>query len=118
MNRIVVLPGDGIGPEVTREAQRVLELVSERHNLKLSFEKALIGGVSIDKHGTPLHGDVARVTELGAKDVTEALDWLEWERWLVSEPRGYVFVARIVSDVIRTELVVAGQRERFRELAR
>ena len=44
MNRIVVLPGDGIGPEVTREAQRVLELVSERHNLKLSFDKALIGG--------------------------------------------------------------------------
>jgi 3-isopropylmalate dehydrogenase len=41
VNRIVLLPGDGIGPEVTREAQRVLELVSERHNLKLNFEKAL-----------------------------------------------------------------------------
>ena len=58
MNRIVLLPGDGIGPEVTREARRTLELVSERHNLKLSFDKALIGGASIDKHGTPLHDDV------------------------------------------------------------
>ncbi|MFT5694431.1 MAG: isocitrate/isopropylmalate dehydrogenase, partial [Myxococcota bacterium] len=30
MDRIVVLPGDGIGPEVTRQAQRVLEVVCER----------------------------------------------------------------------------------------
>ncbi len=58
MERILVLPGDGIGPEVTREAQRVLEAVAPRHGLKLAFEEAPIGGNSIDAHGTPLRDDV------------------------------------------------------------
>ena len=54
MHKILVLPGDGIGPEVTREAQRVLEAAAERFDLKLHFETALLGGASIDEHGTPL----------------------------------------------------------------
>ncbi len=58
MERILVLPGDGIGPEVTREARRVLEAVTPRHDLKLEFEEAPIGGNSIDAHGTPLRDDV------------------------------------------------------------
>ena len=49
MDRILVLPGDGIGPEVTREACRVLEVVAERHGRKLAFEEGLIGGASIDE---------------------------------------------------------------------
>jgi len=58
VERIVVLPGDGIGPEVTVQARRVLEAVAERHGLDLGFEEALIGGSSIDAHGTPLTDDV------------------------------------------------------------
>ncbi len=54
MARILVLPGDGIGPEVTRQARRVLEAVAERHGIALDFEEAEIGGASIDRHGTPL----------------------------------------------------------------
>ena len=53
-----MLPGDGIGPEVTREAQRVLEAVTPRHGLKLEFETESIGGASIDAHGTPLRDAV------------------------------------------------------------
>ena len=52
--RILVLPGDGIGPEVTREALRALEAVAKRFGLSLAFEEALIGGCSIDANGTPL----------------------------------------------------------------
>jgi 3-isopropylmalate dehydrogenase len=58
MQRILILPGDGIGPEVTREARRVLEAVAARHGLDLAFEEGLIGGASIDAHGTPLADDV------------------------------------------------------------
>ena len=58
MHRIILLPGDGIGPEVTAEARRVLEAVAARHGLELEFEHALIGGASIDEHGTPLSDDV------------------------------------------------------------
>jgi 3-isopropylmalate dehydrogenase len=54
MERILVLPGDGIGPEVTREAQRALEVAARGAGLKLTFQEDLIGGASIDAHGTPL----------------------------------------------------------------
>jgi len=52
--KITVLPGDGIGPEVTSEAVRVLEAVAERfsHELRLTTEK--IGGVAIDEFNDPL----------------------------------------------------------------
>ena len=51
---IVVLAGDGIGPEVTAQAVRVLAAVSERAQLDLVFEDALLGGVAYDAVGTPL----------------------------------------------------------------
>jgi len=54
VNRILVLPGDGIGPDVTEQACRVLESVAARHGIAISREEALIGGASIDAHQTPL----------------------------------------------------------------
>ncbi|HEU4628832.1 MAG TPA: 3-isopropylmalate dehydrogenase [Gemmatimonadaceae bacterium] len=51
---IVLLPGDGIGPEVVAAARRVLERVAPRFELTLTFEEALIGGAAIDATGSPL----------------------------------------------------------------
>jgi 3-isopropylmalate dehydrogenase len=51
---IVVLAGDGVGPEVTAAAVRVLEQVSTQLKLKLEFEDALIGGAAYDSTGSPL----------------------------------------------------------------
>ncbi len=51
---IVTLPGDGIGPEVVSEAQRVLERVAALEGHRLTFEKALMGGCAIDATGNPL----------------------------------------------------------------
>ncbi len=51
---IVVLPGDGIGPEVTAEAVRVLEAVAKKGGHELRFTKLLMGGCSIDAHGVAL----------------------------------------------------------------
>ncbi|HEY7377587.1 MAG TPA: AAA family ATPase [Steroidobacteraceae bacterium] len=42
-----------------------------------------------------------------------ALDELEWRNWLVAEARGYVFVARIVRDVVARDMVTAGERQRM-----
>ncbi|HEY7885861.1 MAG TPA: 3-isopropylmalate dehydrogenase [Cellvibrionaceae bacterium] len=56
--KILILPGDGIGPEIVREARRVLEAVNKKYALDLEFDKALIGGASIDEYGVPL-GDEA-----------------------------------------------------------
>ena len=51
---IVVLPGDGIGPEVTAEAVRALKAIAKRGGHQFSFSEHLIGGCSIEKHGTAL----------------------------------------------------------------
>lgn len=52
--RITVLPGDGIGPEVTAEAVRVLQSVATTAGYKIKFEEHLIGGIAIRETGTPL----------------------------------------------------------------
>lgn len=51
---IAVLPGDGIGPEVTAEAVSCLRALAPRAGLALEFEEALIGGRAIDDVGVPL----------------------------------------------------------------
>ncbi|HEY5851339.1 MAG TPA: 3-isopropylmalate dehydrogenase [Lysobacter sp.] len=51
---IVVLPGDGIGPEVTAAAVEVLRAVAQRYGHVFRFEQHLIGGAAIDATGTPL----------------------------------------------------------------
>ena len=54
MTRITTLPGDGIGPEVTAEAVRVLQTVAAVHGHRFEFQEHAIGGVAIKKFGSPL----------------------------------------------------------------
>ncbi len=54
---IVLLPGDGIGPEIVAQAVRVLEAVAARHGHGLTLSTHLIGGAAIDAHGVPLPQD-------------------------------------------------------------
>jgi 3-isopropylmalate dehydrogenase len=55
--QIAVLPGDGIGPEVTQEAVRVLQVIAALSGHEFTFHEDLIGGCSIDVHGTGLSAD-------------------------------------------------------------
>ena len=55
--RITLLPGDGIGPEVTTVARHALEAVAPRHGLALVMDHAPIGGAAIDRTGLPLPPD-------------------------------------------------------------
>jgi 3-isopropylmalate dehydrogenase len=52
--RIVILAGDGVGPEVTREGLRVLEAIAARYGHQFRFEEHLIGGAAIDASETAL----------------------------------------------------------------
>ena len=52
--KIAVLPGDGIGPEIMAQAERVLDVVSEKFGFTLEKQYADVGGAAIDKHGCPL----------------------------------------------------------------
>lgn len=51
---IVLLPGDGIGPEIVAEAVRVLDRVAERFGHRFSYVSVDIGGCAIDKYGVPI----------------------------------------------------------------
>lgn len=52
--KIAVLPGDGIGPEIVKQAVKVLNAVAERYDHDFEFEEALVGAVAIDSSGSPL----------------------------------------------------------------
>ena len=52
--KIVLLPGDGIGPEVTAEAELLIKAVAKTHGVNLELQTALIGGAAIDASGDPL----------------------------------------------------------------
>ena len=52
--KIVLIPGDGIGPEIVGEAKKVLEHVAARFGHTFSFTEIDMGGCSIDKYGEPL----------------------------------------------------------------
>ena len=51
---IVTIPGDGIGPEIVREACKVLDKVGEVYGHSFQYTKILMGGCSIDEYGVPL----------------------------------------------------------------
>lgn len=52
--RIGVISGDGIGPEIVREAKKVLDRVAEKYGHSFVYRELLLGGASIDVHGVPL----------------------------------------------------------------
>lgn len=51
---IATIPGDGIGPEIVKEATKVLDKVGEKFGHTFNYTEVDMGGVSIDKHGVPL----------------------------------------------------------------
>ncbi len=52
--QILVLPGDGVGPEIMAEAEKVLRILQRHHGLDAALEHGLIGGAAIDAEGVPL----------------------------------------------------------------
>ena len=51
---IAVLPGDGIGPEITQQSVKVLKAVADRFDHEFNFEEAEVGAIAIDLLGDPL----------------------------------------------------------------
>lgn len=52
--KIAVISGDGIGPEIVREAKKVLDVVADKYGHTFNYTEVLMGGASIDVHGVPL----------------------------------------------------------------
>ena len=54
---VTLIPGDGIGPEIVREARKVLDRVAEKYGHRFTYKEVLMGGCSIDAYGVPLTDD-------------------------------------------------------------
>jgi 3-isopropylmalate dehydrogenase len=64
---LLILPGDGIGPEVMTEVRKVIAWFGEARGMKFDISEDLVGGAAYDVHGTPLHDDaMAKAQEVDA----------------------------------------------------
>ena len=80
--RIVLLPGDGIGPEIVAAARRVLEVLGE-----FEFSEALMGGCSIDAHGTALTDEVLEACRAADAVLLGAVGGPKWDTTDPDAPR-------------------------------
>jgi 3-isopropylmalate dehydrogenase len=76
---ITVLPGDGIGVEVTRAAIDVLGRVGSRFGHEFAFHEALIGGIAIDQTGTALPDETLRMAEQSDAILLGAVGGYKWD---------------------------------------
>ena len=74
-----MLPGDGIGPEVTEQARLVLAVAGKRAGLEFEFQEELIGGASIDAHGTPLRDEVIEACRASRAILLGAVGGPKWD---------------------------------------
>jgi 3-isopropylmalate dehydrogenase len=58
LGKVLLLPGDGIGPEVMREVRRVMDWFARRQGLEFELDEGRVGGTSYDHHGTPLTDEI------------------------------------------------------------
>ena len=56
--KLLLLPGDGIGPEVIREVRKIIEWFNKNKSLDFKIEEGLVGGASYDKHKNPITDEV------------------------------------------------------------
>ena len=55
--KILILPGDGVGPEVTSEAKKVINTISDIYKLNIETDYGLFGGVAVDTFDNPFPDD-------------------------------------------------------------
>jgi 3-isopropylmalate dehydrogenase len=77
--KVAVLPGDGIGPEVTREGIEVLQQVAKIYNFGVELEEGIVGGASIDAHGKPLTDAVLNLAKQSDAVMLGAMGGPKWD---------------------------------------
>jgi DNA-binding SARP family transcriptional activator len=90
--------------------------------IRIEFRRLTPTGRQVLSHAAVLGDRIApellsRVVGLPADELTPVLDELEWHQWLLCEPRGYSFLARVVQQVIARDMLTPGQRQRVLQTA-
>ena len=86
-HRICLLPGDGIGPEITAEAVKVLGVIGTRFSVNFEFEEALLGGVAIDATGTALPEETLTKAHAADAVLLAAIGGPKWDTTDPAKPR-------------------------------
>ena len=76
---ILVLPGDGIGIEVTEEALKILKAVSSKHGLIFNLTSALLGGAAIDAEGAPVSDKTMKMASEADAILLGAVGGIKWD---------------------------------------
>lgn len=115
-NKILVLPGDGIGPEIIAEAEKVLLALRDRFDLDIVLEHGLIGGVAYEQTGQPLppatleaarHADAILFGAIGGPQWESIQRDLRPERGLLALRSGLGLFANLRPAVVYRELADA-----------
>ncbi len=80
---VLILPGDGIGPEITAEAVKVLEALQKSDGLDIKMTHDLVGGAAYDVHGVPLADETL--------EKPNSLMRFCWARWAVISGSRWIF---------------------------
>ena len=78
--QISLLPGDGIGQEISLEAIKILQWISRYTDYKLDIKEDLIGGVSIDKFGSPLTDETLERIKESDAIILGSVGGPKWEK--------------------------------------
>jgi 3-isopropylmalate dehydrogenase len=76
---VLILPGDGIGPEITAEAVKVLNKLVETDGLEIAMEQDLVGGAAYDVHGVPLADETMAKAKAADAVLLGAVGGYKWE---------------------------------------
>lgn len=78
--KIAVGAGDGIGPEITNTAIKVLNKIGEIYNREFTYENILIGGASLDEHGVPLTDEAVKIAKASDAVLLGAVGGWQWDK--------------------------------------
>ncbi len=77
---VLILPGDGIGPEIVTQAEKVLNALVEKYGLQISTEQGLIGGSAIDETGVPLPDETLALGKQSDAVLLGAVGGPKWDK--------------------------------------
>ena len=77
--KILLLPGDGIGPEVIAEVKKIIEWFNENKSLDFEIDEDLVGGAAYDKHGSPITDEAFYKAQESAAVILGAVGGPKWD---------------------------------------
>ena len=95
---VLLLPGDGVGPEVCNEANKIIKAVANRFNLDIFIDEDLIGGVSIDENKTPITDEVIAKAKSSDAIILGGVGGPKWDN-LPSKDKPEKGLLRLRSDL-------------------